>query len=341
MTAKPDAARIDGPRVGGAREGFIDWKRLAVGWVWTCLTVILGAGFVHVTIGSRTYKLASWMFEDWVLGNEVPPLQSILGMAAVLLGWSFFLALGYALFYRGIPGTGWRKGLFYGLMIWALCGVSMELFDLNTTKIPTAISLTWILQMFVVAVAAGLALGFVYPGRRMLKEPGTSFEGHYPGGAGTRKVAGTIWRDILDNRLRFILAVAATGVFIVGWDALAFFATRGFYEKAESILRAGAIEGRFSALQLFGLAIAVGYTSVAFVLSYLIIRRGLPLGGWKGGLIFGSWLGIFTIFPLGLTLLNGFHMATSSVLVTMVLIPLVQFIGMGLLAGLLLPGGRR
>ncbi|MDI6793473.1 MAG: hypothetical protein QME81_11515 [bacterium] len=88
---------------------------------------ILIAGVVTAIAGSILGGLTcGWLF-NWVYqleptnvwrGEEAMTGAFFLWLNLGGLILSIFLALGYALFFRGIPGSGVVKGLTYGLIIW-------------------------------------------------------------------------------------------------------------------------------------------------------------------------------------------------------------------------------
>ena len=116
------------------------------------------------------YLTCGWLF-NWVY--QIPPIiwltpeamMETTNMAASLLvGFiaSFLFALVYAVFYKGIPGKGVKKGLHYGFFIWlvsALSGMAAMPFYMT---IATTVVIYWIVQALILGLINGAILGAIY-----------------------------------------------------------------------------------------------------------------------------------------------------------------------------------
>ncbi len=82
------------------------------------------------------------------------PVVDILG--------GFAVAFVYAILFKGIPGTGVKKGIFFGLILWLVTRFVGELFFYVMSPIPFMIVIAgWIHGLFV-AVLGGAAVAAIY-----------------------------------------------------------------------------------------------------------------------------------------------------------------------------------
>lgn len=126
------------------------------------LVWIVGTVFAGLTCG--------WLF-NWVY--EIPPVIAKSAEAMLAPGnFAISLAIGllisfiwvivFAVLYKGIPGKGYKKGMMYGLLTWAIGALSgiigMPLF----MTISWALAIYWIIQALVVNVVNGAIIGAIY-----------------------------------------------------------------------------------------------------------------------------------------------------------------------------------
>ena len=75
---------------------------------------------------------------------------------------ALLFAFVYAVLYKGIPGTGAKKGMIYGILVWlvgALAGVASRPFYIT---IATTVVVYWIIQALVLNIINGAILGVIY-----------------------------------------------------------------------------------------------------------------------------------------------------------------------------------
>ncbi len=111
-----------------------------------------------------------WLF-NWVY--TIPPViaKSAEAMLTISnMAWSYILSfvisvifvLVFALLYKGLPGKGIKKGIYYGLIIWvigAFSGMVTMPFYMN---IATVLVIYWILQALVINVLKGIVVAAIY-----------------------------------------------------------------------------------------------------------------------------------------------------------------------------------
>ncbi len=84
------------------------------------------------------------------------------GMAISTLVWGVLLAGGFAVFYRSIPGTGLKKGLNYGLIMWAIFFPFVEFFNYLQFKMPFTLALVGMGLNLVALSVGGVLMAKVY-----------------------------------------------------------------------------------------------------------------------------------------------------------------------------------
>jgi hypothetical protein len=89
------------------------------------------------------------------------PMMRIWMPVVDILG-GFAVAFAYAILFKGIPGSGIKKGIFFGLILWLVTRFVGELFFYVMSPIPFMIVIAgWIHGLFV-AVLGGAALAAIY-----------------------------------------------------------------------------------------------------------------------------------------------------------------------------------
>ena len=121
---------------------------------------IVGTVFGMLTCG--------WLF-SWVY--ELPPniwqsheamMENLVWMN--LLGFFGYLAFAFvfAIFYKGIPGQGIKKGVNYGILIW-LAGSLVGMFTMPLyMTISTTVVIYWIVQALALNLINGAIIGKIY-----------------------------------------------------------------------------------------------------------------------------------------------------------------------------------
>jgi hypothetical protein len=87
-------------------------------------------GVVNWLLGGLFYGL---LFNKWIMMNaslwrpmDSPVMQWGMPLANIFSG--LMIALVFAVIYRGIPGTGLKKGLIYGFLLWLIARFAGEFF---------------------------------------------------------------------------------------------------------------------------------------------------------------------------------------------------------------------
>jgi hypothetical protein len=139
----------------------------------------LVANVLSFIVGGGGYQLFGWVFEleprgVWKWSPEKTAEMSF-GWWAFLIGGNTLLAIVYALvyavLYHGIPGTGFRKGLVFGLIVW-LVGVVPAIFTMYVlVNIHGGALLYFLTQSLVEHLVYGAAVALIY-GKPALRPTG-------------------------------------------------------------------------------------------------------------------------------------------------------------------------
>jgi hypothetical protein len=128
----------------------------------------LVANVLSFVVGGGGYQLFGWVFEleprgvwKWTPGQSMSA-----GWWVFLVGGNTLLAIVYALvyavLYHGIPGSGLRKGLAFGLIVW-LVGVAPAIFTMYAlVNIHGGALLYFLTQSLVEHLVYGAAVALVY-----------------------------------------------------------------------------------------------------------------------------------------------------------------------------------
>lgn len=136
---------------------------------------VIIAGFVlnvlSFIIAVPSYKLFSWVFQlepknIWKWTPNIP-------LSSMPIGWLIFLivgntilamlvALAYAVFYKGIPGTGIKRGLVFAILLWPI-GVLVPMFSMYVMlNIAKGAVLYFSLQGLVEYLIYGIVIASIY-----------------------------------------------------------------------------------------------------------------------------------------------------------------------------------
>jgi len=111
-----------------------------------------------------------WLF-NWVYA--IPPniwkdpavitsAANLIPSSIIALIQSILFALVFAVLYKGIPGTGVKKGLIYGLLVWLVgAGTGIAALPFAMTIAATVV-IYWIIQALVFNLIGGAILAAIY-----------------------------------------------------------------------------------------------------------------------------------------------------------------------------------
>lgn len=128
----------------------------------------LVANIVSFVVGGGGYQLFGWVFE-----LEPSEIWKWTPGADMSIGWWVFLIVGntllaivyalvYAVLFHGIPGTGYRKGMVFGLIVW-LVGVVPAIFTMYALMNVHGGALTYFLtQSLVEHLVYGTVVALIY-----------------------------------------------------------------------------------------------------------------------------------------------------------------------------------
>ncbi len=134
-------------------------KKLA--WA-TILTWIVSTAIIWLTCG----WLFTWVYEIpptiWLSAEEMMSTSNMLGSNIVsLIGCLVFVCV-FTILYKGIPGKGIKKGLYYGLLVWLVgAAVGMATMPFYMT-ISTTVIIYWILQALVINLVKGAIVAKIF-----------------------------------------------------------------------------------------------------------------------------------------------------------------------------------
>ena len=127
----------------------------------TFLIWIVGTVFVWLTCG----WLFTWVYEIepliWVAPEVMMSTENMIYMNLLTILLSFFFVMVYSILYKGIPGTGVKKGMTYGLLITLVAGAGMLTMPLYMT-IAWTVVIYWVLQQLVANLIKGFIVGKLY-----------------------------------------------------------------------------------------------------------------------------------------------------------------------------------
>ena len=120
---------------------------------------IIGEIFGWVIYGLLFMK---WTVQVSQLWRPMDSLHWRIGMPLADIFSGLMISLGYALLYKGIPGTGLKKGLVFGLIVWLIMRFAGELFWYTMSPIPFMLVIAGWIHGLVVSLLGGLILAAIY-----------------------------------------------------------------------------------------------------------------------------------------------------------------------------------
>ena len=107
------------------------------------------------------------LFMKWIseAGQVFRPMDSLymrIGMPLADILGGLMVALAYAILYKGIPGTGIKKGLAFGLILWLITRFAGEIFFYVMSPIPFTLIIAGWIHGLLVGVLGGMAMAAIY-----------------------------------------------------------------------------------------------------------------------------------------------------------------------------------
>lgn len=128
---------------------------------------ILGGIAFSIISGITSLFTYLELFSKWTeqINHLLRPMESLqmrFGMlfAEVITGLT--VAFIYAILHKGIPGTGIKKGLNFGLIIWLVWGFAGELYWYMMSPIPIALMFIGWFESLMVLSLGGIAIAAIY-----------------------------------------------------------------------------------------------------------------------------------------------------------------------------------
>lgn len=110
--------------------------------------------------------LFNWVYllppNIWLDETVMMSAGNIIGANIAGLILALLFTFVFAVLYKGIPGTGAKKGMIYGVLVWlvgALAGIASMPFYMT---IATTVVIYWIIQALVMNVISGAIIGAIY-----------------------------------------------------------------------------------------------------------------------------------------------------------------------------------
>ncbi len=113
-----------------------------------------------VAIWNTLYPLPALSAKWSELAN---PGGRTFAVQGLLLVWLFGVTFVFAKLHDAIPGTGLRKGVNYGLIVWALCFVFFDVWShFNVMAMPLVFVIFGLVMNLIISITAGVTVAMVY-----------------------------------------------------------------------------------------------------------------------------------------------------------------------------------
>ena len=103
-----------------------------------------------------------WSMQVSQLWRPMESLHWRVGMPLADIFSGLMIALAYAVLYKGIPGTGIKKGLIFGLILWLINRLAGELFFYTMSPIPFMLVVAGWIHGLIVGALGGIILAAIY-----------------------------------------------------------------------------------------------------------------------------------------------------------------------------------
>ena len=112
-----------------------------------------------------SYPVHRVLFEKyWDMVSITRPMdawQVIPGMAIITIGFGILLSSGFSILHRSIPGTGLKKGMNYGLLIWLIFILFAEVWNYLQFDIPIQCVAAGLIHYFITLPLGGIAMAAI------------------------------------------------------------------------------------------------------------------------------------------------------------------------------------
>lgn len=132
--------------------------------------MLLAAVLIWIVGTIFSWLTCGWLF-NWIYTIEpiiwqpvevIMSTGSFVGSSLLGLLTSILFVLVYAVFYKGIPGKGVKKGMAFGFFIWLVSGLSGMITMPFYMTIATTVVAYWIISALVMSLIKGAIVGAIY-----------------------------------------------------------------------------------------------------------------------------------------------------------------------------------
>ncbi|MDY7032143.1 MAG: hypothetical protein SVY10_09595 [Thermodesulfobacteriota bacterium] len=120
---------------------------------------VIGEFFGWLIYGVLFMKWSEQVSQLW---RPMDSLHWRIGMPLTDIFYGLMVALGYAILYKGIPGTNLKKGLMFGLILWLITRLTGELFWYTMSPIPFMLVIAGWVHGILVMLLGGLVIAAIY-----------------------------------------------------------------------------------------------------------------------------------------------------------------------------------
>lgn len=120
---------------------------------------IIGEIFGFIIYGVLFMK---WISESHQVWRPMESMHMRIGMPLADIFGGLMVALAFAILYKGIPGTGIKKGLIFGLILWLITRLAGELFFYVMSPIPFMLVIAGWIHGLIVGATGGMAVAVIY-----------------------------------------------------------------------------------------------------------------------------------------------------------------------------------
>jgi hypothetical protein len=158
----------------------LNWSRIPITTLaaFLVINVLFIALFGNPVVHSWFYSSAAGQSEKFVaVWNTLQPTPALspawsdaaamserkLAVLGLLLVWTLALVIGYTFVADALPGTDWRKGVSYGLLVWAIAFPFFGFFfHFNVLNMPIQFVLGELVLEAIISIATGITIAALY-----------------------------------------------------------------------------------------------------------------------------------------------------------------------------------